>query len=744
MITNEDQIIEEFYKTYNNDLYYTPAEKTQITNPNKPGKVIYDYNKKKQPITKSAFIEHLTTGSKVVTIGQLNKHNQCKWGAIDIDDYDRNRTFVDSIKQKIYDNKHPLNIVQSVSGGLHLYLYSKEFISGALMRNALSYYVRELGLKPTTEIFPKQDVLTDKVPYGNMIKLPYAAGLHSKEIQTHLKKVREFAQPVSFFENLPKIIINENNIENKLTKETFTIKQIKQNIKNKVDHPRGGTFDNWITDLTAKLIAARKTDKQIAAEIKTYWLYADKDSTGKYQNQDQETYIENKIRNFRNKSKLADPELLREKFINNIYFVRKGAAYFNAEYNDIYTKEVIETEYAWIMEPKVSPMQYFKFHPRKQIVEDFMYRPNKYDPNNLIFKLENKEYINSYQPNDLVPIEGDLTVFNDHMNYLFPNEFERTHVLDFYSYIIQNPGEKIRHALFIVSEAKQVGKGRLFALMKKVLGSGNTSEIEINEALDKAKGYLDNQLVLIDELKSQDNFTENKKLVNFLKRIISEENHRSRQLYIDFKEKYSTANFVLHSNELNALSLDPDDPRYFVINCDVERREEAYYERLNDFINGDGAAKVLHYLKNRKISDTFNAKGAAPQTTAKLEMARKNDHPFTQKVIDDFNTQMYPFHNDIIASGDVRIHYEHINKQKIYRMNDIANALVTIGGIKLGQAEYKCLRGSIFPTLWIIRNHEKYKGLNAKEIIDQKLYTHAYHEDAEFPGRFVRNITIPY
>jgi hypothetical protein len=73
MITNEDQIIEEFYKTYNNDLYYIPAEKTQRTDPNKPGKVIYDYNKKKQPITKSAFIEHLTTGSKVVTIGQLNK-----------------------------------------------------------------------------------------------------------------------------------------------------------------------------------------------------------------------------------------------------------------------------------------------------------------------------------------------------------------------------------------------------------------------------------------------------------------------------------------------------------------------------------------------------------------------------------------------------------------------------------------------------------------------------------------------
>jgi hypothetical protein len=209
---------------------------------------------------------------------------------------------------------------------LHLYLYSQEPISGALMRNALVYYKDQLGLKPNTEIFPKQSELTKDNPYGNMIKLPYPSGIDSKEIQTHLSKAKEFAKPVSFFENLPKITVNENNSEKKTTKETFTIKQIKQNIRNKVDHPRGGTFDNWITDLTAKLIAARKTDKQIATEIRTCWLYADKDPAGKFQNQDQETYIANKINNRRKGIGQKDPEELREKFIENIYFVRKSAA----------------------------------------------------------------------------------------------------------------------------------------------------------------------------------------------------------------------------------------------------------------------------------------------------------------------------------------------------------------------------------------------------------------------------------
>ena len=743
MIMTQDQIVDQFYNTYNNDLYYIPATKATEADPNKPGKVIYEYNKKKIPINKSAFIEHLTTGSKVVTIGQLNKDNQCKWGVIDIDDYSPD--FVSKVKDKIYSNKYPLNIVQSVSGGLHLYLYSQELISGALMRNALAYYLDQLGLKPDTEIFPKQTELTEDTPYGNMIKLPFASGIDSKEIQTHLKKAKESEQLVSFFESLPKITVDENNSYKKSTKARCTIKQIKQNIKNKVDHERGGTFDNWITDLTAKLIAGRKTDNQITAEIKQCWLYAEKDPVGKFQKQDQDTYIENKIRNFRNKSNLEDPEILREKFIKNIHFVRKGASYFNAEYNDVYSKEVIETEYAWIMEPKVSPTQFFKFHYGKKIVEDFMYRPGTYNPDEIIFKLDKKKYINSYKPNDLVPMEGDLTIFNDHMEYLFPKEIERTHILDFISYIVQNPGEKIRHALFIISECKQVGKGRLFALWKKILGTNNTSEIEINEALDKSKGYLDNQLVLIDELKSQDNFTENKKLVNFLKRIISEENHRSRQLYVDFKEKYSTANFILHSNELNALSLDSNDPRYFVANCDVERREEDYYERLNDFIEGAGAARVLHYLKHRKISVTFKPKGAPPQTEAKLNMASFNLHPFTQKVLEDYKTQEYPFDKDIIASGDVRTHYEKVERTKIFRLNDISNALTNIGGLKIGQSAYTQTESTtkvIYPTIWIIRNHEKYKGLSAKEIVDQNLYQHAYSEDVN--GKYYKNLPTPF
>ena len=248
--------------------------------------------------------------------------------------------------------------------------------------------------------------------------------------------------------------------------------------------------------------------------------------------------------------------------------------------------------------------------------------------------------------------------------------------------------------------------------------------------------------MLIDELKSQDNWTENKKLVNFLKRIISEENHRNRELYVDFKEKHSTANFILHSNELNALSVDPQDPRYFVINCDVERRPDSYYEKLNEFIESDnGASYVLHFLQNRTISDSFSAKGAAPATAAKREMAKHNLHPFTQRVLEDYSTQVWPFNKDVVAASDVKIHYEKIDRVKINRNNIVSESLLAIGGVKLGQAAYEEMGQTTFPTLWVINNQDKYKNLSATEVIKQKLYSHAYNID-EF-GKYSPNNHYP-
>ena len=61
----------------------------------------------------------------------------------------------------------------------------------------------------------------------------------------------------------------------------------------------------------------------------------------------------------------------------------------------------------------------------------------------------------------------------------------------------------------------------MFDLLRLMLGLHNTRKIELEESLDKGKGYLINaQTVLIDEAKSSGSWSEKSKLINTLKTII--------------------------------------------------------------------------------------------------------------------------------------------------------------------------------------------------------------------------------
>ncbi|MHA1302175.1 MAG: TOTE conflict system archaeo-eukaryotic primase domain-containing protein [Candidatus Heimdallarchaeaceae archaeon] len=98
----------------------------------------------------------------------INKNNQCKFGAIDIDDYHIN---FKKIHELIMNNSIPLVLFRSKSGGAHLFLFLKTWTSAASVQDALSFFGILLGYKKA-EIFPKQKKL-EKNKVGNWINLPY-------------------------------------------------------------------------------------------------------------------------------------------------------------------------------------------------------------------------------------------------------------------------------------------------------------------------------------------------------------------------------------------------------------------------------------------------------------------------------------------------------------------------------------------------------------------------------------------
>jgi hypothetical protein len=128
----------------------------------------------KEEVTEKQYESHLKglTGLGVIPI---NNENKVKFIVLDIDNYDP--IYIKKMVFKIYHNRLPFLPFRSKSGGLHLYIFFKEFIEFAKIKDRIQDFFPALGLKNNIEIFPKQKILkTDKpgeTVTGNWINLPY-------------------------------------------------------------------------------------------------------------------------------------------------------------------------------------------------------------------------------------------------------------------------------------------------------------------------------------------------------------------------------------------------------------------------------------------------------------------------------------------------------------------------------------------------------------------------------------------
>ena len=156
---------------------YGVADWTNVKIDPVSGKKKPDYRWNFEPFTDQIFIDHLS-GAKSVGIQPTNENSEVKFGLIDIDpnnyvNYDK-KFFID----KIQEFKLPLIPIESKSGGLHLFIFMKEFVSATLLVSFLRNLLPLFNLKPDCEIFPKQtqltkDTETGELRPGQFINLPY-------------------------------------------------------------------------------------------------------------------------------------------------------------------------------------------------------------------------------------------------------------------------------------------------------------------------------------------------------------------------------------------------------------------------------------------------------------------------------------------------------------------------------------------------------------------------------------------
>lgn len=241
---------------------------------------------------------------------------------------------------------------------------------------------------------------------------------------------------------------------------------------------------------------------------------------------------------------------------------------------------------------------------------------------------------NMWLRSDIDAVEGDTTIFDAHMEYLFPGQDARDRVLNWLAWVYQNQDKKPRHALLIHGEIPGTGKSFIAHMLSRLLGrylpSGvlsGTTTIKGGTLEAAHSGWeFQTKLVVVEEVRP--GFGSSQAVVKGLHDLISEPTILVDKKNLDPETILNLLAFLLFSNKLDALTLDNSDRRYEIESVDLVPgstklmpKDKAYYIALYGLLDDPVAMAAFAYqLEKRDLGD-YSGLSAAPLTAIKTVMA---------------------------------------------------------------------------------------------------------------------------
>lgn len=306
-----------------------------------------------------------------------------------------------------------------------------------------------------------------------------------------------------------------------------------------------------------------------------------------------------------------------------------GTEAFNAAFSRfmLTKRDVLEGK----ANPETLPAAFALNNKQIPIVRTRMYLPGEDD----LFSYNSKPYVNSYSdlniPDVPTKLNGDerdaVETVKGHFGHLFADETDRRVLLDAIAFLVQNPGQRLNWAILLQGTEKD-GKTFFAGLMAAVLGADNINNLPAQAMEEKYNSWSEGaQVVFFEEIKLQGHNRFD--VLNKVKPLITNTMISVRRMQTDIYQVVNTATYFLTTNFRDALPLDMNDTRYFVLFSRFQREEQlaaflkkdpTYYDRLYAALEYGGALRK--WLLQHKISPTFSPMKRAPQSKAKAEMVR--------------------------------------------------------------------------------------------------------------------------
>ena len=287
----------------------------------------------------------------------------------------------------------------------------------------------------------------------------------------------------------------------------------------------------------------------------------------------------------------------QKQFLDDVIYMKLDDFFYDKSTEQQYPRKNMNIIYGHISDKETGqPVNYFSKSKEKKLVELGVYRPDLYkegkDP--ISKNDEGLLVLNHYRPGKLEIMLPDtpqrrkeLDCFMGLVEGLTEKEGTGTrviknrdvefklseYVLDHLSMPFQRPGIKTRSAIVLHSKQYQTGKSTLFEVVRRALGDKNSTIIKPDNAIARELSFIENQLVFVDEIKIDGSIDEKKSILNRLKPLITQELHDSRPLFKEWRQVFSTCNFMFSTNFKDAMAVSFDEARYTAIDVNKSRDE---------------------------------------------------------------------------------------------------------------------------------------------------------------------------
>lgn len=309
--------------------------------------------------------------------------------------------------------------------------------------------------------------------------------------------------------------------------------------------------------------------------------------------------------------------------------------------------------------------------------------------------------VNTWRPSDLIPAasdEWDVLPWLSHLEYLVPDAVERNTVLQFLAFLVQRPDLKPNWALVMKSRVHGVGKDLLISPIRAALGARNCSYVTSKMLTDGNAWAFSCKLAIVEEVHT----FERRSTMQILKAYVTAP---PDEIVVNIKyiPQFSIPNilaFIMFTNQPDALAIEATDRRFFVVDCDVSKRDPGYYRTLVDWYAHGGLEAVAGYLGGLDIAG-FNWGGSAPDSAAKTEMEHLSRSGIEAWVHDGIADCTPPFNFDVVTLAEIIEKAPpniRINAHKLNRL------LIEQGGRCLGRGR---LNGNLVGNFTVVslRNH---------------------------------------